>query len=116
MRAAIAARDLAQLGPILEEDAIELHLVAMSSQPPIFYWRPATLRVLEAVRGLRDAGLEAWCTMDAGANVHVICSPASEPDVVAALRPLAGVHDIIRDGVGDGPARGKTSLFEEAGR
>ena len=39
-RRAIAGRELAALGPILEEEAIELHLIAMSSRPPIFYWKP----------------------------------------------------------------------------
>ena len=46
VRRAIARGDLALLGPTLEEEAIELHLIAMSSRPPIFYWRPATLAVL----------------------------------------------------------------------
>jgi diphosphomevalonate decarboxylase len=114
VRSAIEARSLAQLGPVIEEDAIELHLIAMSSAPPIFYWRPATLRVLEAVRQLRDEGVEAWSTMDAGANVHVICAPEGEDAVVNRVRQLEGVHDVIRDGVGAGPERLETSLFGEA--
>jgi diphosphomevalonate decarboxylase len=116
VRAAITDCDLGRLGPVLEEDAIELHLIAMSSRPAIFYWHPATLRVLEAVRDLRDQGHAAWSTMDAGANVHVICAPESEPTVAAALREVAGVHEVIRDGVGDGPASIPGSLFEDAGR
>jgi diphosphomevalonate decarboxylase len=112
VRRAIEARSLAQLGPVVEEDAIELHLIAMSSTPPIFYWRPATLRVLEAVRQLRDEGIEAWSTMDAGANVHVICAPECEDAVVDRVRQLEGVHDVIRDGVGGGPRKLDTSLFE----
>jgi len=99
---------------VIEEDAIELHLIAMSSKPAIFYWRPATLRVLEAVREMRDRGIEAWSTMDAGANVHVICSPPAEPEVVAELEQLDGVHGVIRDGVGEGPETVAESLFEES--
>lgn len=114
VRAAIEARDLARLGPVIEEDAIELHLIAMSSKPAIFYWRPATLRVLEAVRRMRERGLEAWSTMDAGANVHVICSPAAEPEVAVELEQLDGVHGVIRDGVGDGPEPIVGSLFEDS--
>ena len=112
VRSAIEVRDLGRLGEVIEEDAIELHLIAMSSNPAIFYWRPATLRVLEAVRRMRRRGLEAWSTMDAGANVHVICSPASEPEVAAELEQLDGVHGVIRDGVGEGPAPVAGSLFE----
>ena len=35
VREAIRERSLGRLGPVIEEDAIELHLIAMSSVPPI---------------------------------------------------------------------------------
>jgi diphosphomevalonate decarboxylase len=103
VRRAIAERDLELLGTTLEEEAIELHLVAMSSRPPVFYWAPATLEVLSAVRELRRLGVGAWSTMDAGANVHVITTPDDEPAVAARLRSLPGVRGVIRDRVGTGP-------------
>lgn len=112
VRDAIEARDLDGLGPVIEEDAIELHLVAMSSQPPIFYWLPATLGVLRHVRALRDGGTSAWATMDAGANVHVICAPDDEEEVAAGLAKLDGVQAVIRDGVGEGPRRLPISLLD----
>lgn len=114
VREAIRERCLERLGPVLELDAIELHLVAMSSVPAIFYWSPATLRVLERVRRLRQDGLEAWSTMDAGANVHVICTPQSEPQVAAALAATEGVHELVRDGVGAGPKLLTESLLPAA--
>jgi diphosphomevalonate decarboxylase len=106
VRAAIAARDLARLGPVLEEEAVELHLIAMSSRPPVFYWRPGTLAVLAAVRGLRapGAGLAAWATMDAGPNVHVICPAAEAGEVAARLERLPAVRGVIADRAGEGPA------------
>jgi diphosphomevalonate decarboxylase len=105
VRAAIADRDIERLGPVLEEDAVELHLIAMSSRPPIFYWTPPTLAVMAAMRRLRDRGVSAWVTMDAGANVHVMCEPESEQEVVAALLDVEGVVDVLRDRVGPGPRR-----------
>lgn len=103
VRRAIAARDLATLGPVLEEEAIDLHLIAMSSRPPAFYWNPGTVAVLDAVRGLRREGIAAFSTMDAGANVHVVCEPRAEPQVAAALTRVPGVESVISDGVGPGP-------------
>jgi len=111
VRRAIDRRDLDALGPILEEEAIELHLIAMSSKPPIFYWRPGTLGVLEAIRARRAQGLQAWATMDAGANVHVICPPSAERDVAAVLQSLNGVVGVLLDGVGEGPAVQAEHLF-----
>jgi diphosphomevalonate decarboxylase len=112
VRRAIRERDLAALGPVLETEAIELHAVAMTSEPPIFYWRPATLAVLARVRALREAGIVAFSTMDAGANVHVICLPEAEPRVAAALEALPGVQGILRDRVGGGPREEPADLLE----
>lgn len=114
VRQAIAHRDLAALGEILEQDAIELHLVAMSSRPPIYYWAPATLAVMQTVRNLRVAGRPAFYTMDAGANVHVLCAPADEDAVAQALLATPGVVELVRDRTGSGPRRLETSLFDEA--
>jgi diphosphomevalonate decarboxylase len=105
VRQAILDRDLATLGPLIEEEAIELHLIAMSSQPPIFYWRAGTLAVLEEVRRMRDEeGARAFATMDAGANVHVICTADDEERIARRLQGLDYVEAVIRDGVGPGPA------------
>ncbi len=111
VRRAIAERSLERLGPVLEEEAVELHLVAMSSRPPIFYWRPATLAVHDAFRELRSRGVGAWFTMDAGANVHGICEPADEDAVAERLAAVPGVVRVIRDRTGRGPRRLRDHLL-----
>jgi len=111
VRRAIEERDLELLGSTIEEEAIDLHLIAMSSHPGIFYWSPGTVAVLRAVRELRQEGLSAWATMDAGANVHVICDADSEDEVGDRLEDLPAVGFVIRDGVGDGPEFDNTHLF-----
>jgi diphosphomevalonate decarboxylase len=108
VRSAIHHRDLEALGSQLEPEAIELHLVAMSSRPPILYWRPGTLAVLERVRTLRSAGVGAWFTMDAGPNVHVLCRPEDAAAVASSLAATPGVTEVIDDRTGEGP-----NLLEE---
>ena len=103
VRRAIRERDVELLGTTIEEEAVELHLVAMSSRPPVFYWAPGTLEALAAVRAMRRDGLAAWATMDAGANVHAIVPAADEPAVAERLAGVAAVRRVIRDGVGTGP-------------
>lgn len=105
VRQAIAARSLARLGPLVEEDAVELHLVAMSSRPPIFYWAPGTLRVLAAVRALRAEGVEVYATIDAGPNVHLICEPTAGDAVLGAISALPEVRTVLEDATGRGPDR-----------
>jgi diphosphomevalonate decarboxylase len=103
VRRAIAERDISLLGPVLEEEALELHLVAMSSSPPIFYWNAGTIAVLRRVRAIRRQGLSAFATIDAGPNVHVICPSAEETSVAEALGELEEVDQVIVDRVGSGP-------------
>ncbi len=110
-RRAIAERDFALLGAALEEEAIDLHLIAMSSHPPIFYWSSGTVEVLRLIREMRQEGVEAYATMDAGANVHVVCTPEAEDEVADRLEELAPVGFVIRDGVGPGPSREIEHLF-----
>jgi len=111
VRQAVADRDFSRLAPMVEEEAIDLHLIAMSSKPPIFYWRPGSLAVLALARELRENGVEVCSTMDAGANVHLICTSAAEERVVAALEELPEVQTVIRDGVGNGPRIDDQDLF-----
>lgn len=111
VRTALAARDFDRMGSVIEAEAIDLHCIAMTSTPAIFYWKPATLAVLEAVRELRRSGVSAWATMDAGANVHVLCLPEREEAVAERLASVAGVDRILRDGVGQGPFAEDEHLF-----
>jgi diphosphomevalonate decarboxylase len=111
VRRAIAECNLDLLGPVIEEEAIDLHLIAMSSRPPIFYWAPGTVAVLRTVRELRQEGLAAWATLDAGANVHVICDADSEEDIAERLESLSVVGFVIQDSVGSGPETDPEHLF-----
>ena len=99
------------LAPVVEEEALDLHLIAMSSRPPIFYWQPGTLKVLERIRQIRADGVEVCATMDAGANVHAICTAEAEDAVVESLEALEDVKTVIRDGVGQGPERSDEHLI-----
>lgn len=102
-RRAILERDFAAFANIIELDSDMMHAVMMTSQPQLFYWKPATLAVMESVRSWRGDGLQAAYTIDAGPNVHVVC-PQSEMDAVASLlREIPGVSNVLSATVG-GPA------------
>jgi diphosphomevalonate decarboxylase len=103
-RAAILRRDFEALAAIVELDSDMMHAVMMTSSPALFYWQPATLAVMQAVRALRAAGLPACYTVDAGPNVHVICEAARAGEIAHHIGSLPGVEEVIRSGVG-GPAR-----------
>ncbi|MBK5527798.1 diphosphomevalonate decarboxylase [Pseudomonas sp. TH08] len=111
LRRAILERDFDTLADLVEREAVELHMIAMTSQPPIFYWQPATLAILARVRQLRSEGLEVCATIDAGPNVHVLCTAQDSPGIFAELRKLHGIERWILDQAGDGPRQLHEHLF-----
>ena len=90
-RAAIAARDLHALGAVAERSALAMHGSAMAARPAVVYFRGATVEALHRVRELRDDGIAAYATIDAGPHVKVLCEPAVATRVAEALGGVPGI-------------------------
>jgi diphosphomevalonate decarboxylase len=103
-RSAIRLRDFTMLAEIMELDSDMMHAVMMTSRPALFYWQPATLTVMQAVRDLRKQGMPVCYTIDAGPNVHVITETSETEQVGAILLGLPGVREVRTASVG-GTAR-----------
>jgi diphosphomevalonate decarboxylase len=103
-RAALAAGELGVLGEVMERSAMRMHASAMAAAPPILYWTSGTVEVLGAVRRLRERGVEAYFTIDAGPNVKVLCRAADAARARTALSSVRGVLSVIESGVG-GPVQ-----------
>lgn len=103
-RAAVLARDFAALAPVIEQDALAMHAVMMTSTPSLLYWTPLTLAVMQAVRAWRTNGLPVAFTVDAGPNVHCLCLAAAAAEVEQRLRAMPGVKNVLVSRAG-GPAR-----------
>ena len=92
---ALASADLAALGAITEANALAMHASALAARPAVIYWQPATLALLAEVRALRERGVAAWGTMDAGPHVKVLTSIADADAVATALRAVPGASEVI---------------------
>ena len=101
-KAALLERDLATLGPLIEEDAISMHAVMMTSRPPIYYWLPSSIKLIHEVQRWRAEGLEVYFTFDAGPNIHLICQAADQAEVERRLESIEGVLEVIVGGPGPG--------------
>jgi len=100
---ALARGDLEQLGTIAEANALAMHATALAARPGLVYWRPATLAVIAQVRGLRECGVAAWATIDAGPHVKVLTSEEDAPTLAMQLRDIDGVTAVTISAPG-GPA------------
>jgi len=99
---AIRDRDLAALGSAMEHSTFSFHSCAMTAEPRILYWNPATVAALRTVTGLRERGVSAWSTMDAGPHVKVLCEAADASRVQEALHQTPGVLEtrVAKPGTG----------------
>lgn len=94
IKKALGNKDFTKFGEILEAEAISMHAVMMTSKTPLFYWLPKTLDIILAVREWRDSGLEAYFTIDAGPNVHIICQGKDSGRVVTRLHQVEEINKV----------------------
>lgn len=102
VRQGILDRDLGLLGRAAEHNCLKMHAAAMVSQPPLLYWNPTTLAVIHRVIHLREQGVEAYFTIDAGPQVKVLCGSPDAPTVAEAIRRVPGVQRILLSEPGGG--------------
>lgn len=103
-REALLHREFLEFAEVVEHDSNLMHAVMMTSQPPLFYWAPATLTVMSSVRAWREQGHQVCYTIDAGPNVHCICIENEVPWLESQLRAIPGVKDVLKASPG-GPAQ-----------
>jgi diphosphomevalonate decarboxylase len=103
-RKAIQTLDFEALAWVVEQDSNMMHAVMMTSNPPLFYWEPASVAVMKRVPQWRMEGLAACYTMDAGPNVHVICAAEHAGEVFKRLERIPGVSQVLSATPG-GPAQ-----------
>jgi diphosphomevalonate decarboxylase len=99
-RDAIMKKDFEAFANIIEQDSDIMHAVMMTSNPPLMYWQAATVGIFHEVRAWRASGLPVGYTVDAGANVHVLCLGEKSAEVEKRLRELPGVENVLVAGVG----------------
>ncbi|MEM9633659.1 MAG: diphosphomevalonate decarboxylase [Pseudomonadota bacterium] len=90
VEAAIADRDFTALGETAEANALAMHATMLAARPALSYLKPASWTILEELWQARREGIEAYATMDAGANVKLIFLKETEAQV-ANLFPQASI-------------------------
>lgn len=118
VESAIKRGDFSALGHEIETEALEMHAVMMSSTPSANYFAPQTSEITAWLRRERLRGeFEAYFTIDAGPNLHVICEPKAADYVAsriqAAFPTQSGAPlEVLRDHTGSGPVLNALNLDE----
>jgi diphosphomevalonate decarboxylase len=105
---ALKSGDMPAFGKIVEDEALTLHALMMSSNPSYMLMQPNSLAIIEKVRAYRaDTGHQLYFTLDAGPNVHLLYPGAIIHEVRAFIEnDLKGYCEdglYLQDWVGEGP-------------
>lgn len=93
MELAIRKRDVGAICALAERDTLMLHGITMTGAAEMVLWQPETLRVILAVRKMREAGMPAFFSIDTGATVYVNTLPGRGPEVQSWIEEL-GIRTI----------------------
>lgn len=99
-----------KLAEIVENEALSLHALMLSSNPGFVLLNDASIKIIERIRDFREAtGTQVTFTLDAGPNVHVLY-PEKEKERVRSfidnqIRDLCENGRTLNDFTGKGPER-----------
>ena len=84
-------KDFEAFGELIEQEALELHAIMLTSTPPLIYWLPATVSVMHAVQKWRNEGLRVYFTVNTGQNIHLICQ---KKDIKRVVKRAEQIHEV----------------------
>lgn len=69
---AIKEKHFSRLASLAENNALFMHATMQAAQPPVNYWLPESVALMQKVWRLRREGLAIYFTMDAGPNIKLL--------------------------------------------
>lgn len=99
-REAIQKKDFAMLAEILEQDSNLMHAVMLTSKPALMYWESSSIFLMKEIVRLRQSGVAVAYTMDAGPNVHAICTADCVDSVKKHFSSNPAVQQLLISPVG----------------
>lgn len=102
IKIAIKNRDFEKTGMIAESNGLKMHATMLGANPPLLYWEPETVLVMQMVDELRNEGISCYFTMDAGPNVKILCRLSEAKLIKERLEEKFKSEQIIISGPGPG--------------
>lgn len=104
---ALKTGDLETFGHITEGEALTLHALMMTSNPPYVLMHPNTLHIINAIHDYRaETNHQVYFSLDAGPNIHLLYPDNIKKEVKSFTSEVLAKYcdnDILEDNVGKGP-------------
>ncbi len=104
LQQALRDEDLFTFGEVIENEALSLHAMMMTSSPSYILMEANTLLTIQRIQAFRkDTGIPIFFTLDAGANVHILYPHSELSNITSfltnSIKPLCVNGEIIHDKV-----------------
>ncbi|MBI4044526.1 MAG: diphosphomevalonate decarboxylase [Candidatus Diapherotrites archaeon] len=109
-RRAIKEKNIGLLGKTAELNCLKMQATMITTAPSIVYWEEGTLKAMHAVWQLREEGVNAFFTMDAGPQVKITCLEKDLQKIKQRMNS-EGFGKIIESRPGDGTVLSTKHLF-----
>ncbi|OGD88186.1 diphosphomevalonate decarboxylase [Candidatus Curtissbacteria bacterium RIFCSPHIGHO2_01_FULL_41_11] len=98
----IRYKDFKKFGQIIEKEALELHAIALTSNPPIIYLLPESIKIMLLCQKLRETDTDVYFTFDAGPQPVLFCLQKDSQKIERAIKNEVRKARIIKSTPADG--------------
>lgn len=98
---AISKKDFDRLGQLAEFSALKMHATMMATDPSIIYMEGLSIEIIHRVKKMRQDGIKAYFTLDAGPNVKIITQSKYVDQIKDSLSDLVSEDKMIYSGPGN---------------
>lgn len=111
LKQTIKNKDFINFGKIIEQEALEIHAIMITSNPPLVYFSGKTISLIKKVFQLRKKGLPIFFTLDAGPNPHLFFLSKNEKQIKKVLDEDKNIKRYYISKVADGAQLISDHLF-----
>ncbi|MEK7634241.1 MAG: diphosphomevalonate decarboxylase [Patescibacteria group bacterium] len=91
----LKTKNFTEFGQLVENEALELHAIMLTSTPSLIYWQPETIKMMKLIKKWRDEGLEVYFTLNTGQDIHLIAEEKNTEMLVERLQNIKEVKKVI---------------------
>ena len=97
IKKALKNKNFSLFGSLIEEDALEMSAVMLTSKPSLIYWSEQTLSFIKLTKKWRKRGLKVYFTFNTGQNLHLFCQKRYLKELMALLKRTKGIRKIYKN-------------------
>jgi len=88
-------KNFTEFGQLIESEALELHVIMLTSTPSLIYWQPETIKLMKLVKKWRSDEFEVYFTVNTGQDIHLIIEEKNTKQLIKRLKKIKEIKKII---------------------